>query len=99
MSVVSIETKGYSLMTSLKTKAVVVKYLNALTDGGGESQFKWNLEQDYESLTWVMIKLMRLGVTNQIVDDSDSKPVNFDRRFRSDSKSNDKFELTIAIWI
>ena len=42
---------------------------------------------------------MWLGLTNQIVDDSDSKPANFDRRFRSDSKYNDESELAIAILI
>ena len=47
----------------------------------------------------VSIKLMRLGVTNQMVDDSDSKPVNFNRWFWSDSKSNDGFESSIAILI
>ena len=44
-------------------------------------------------------KLMRLEVTNLIVDDLDFKPVNFDSPFGSDSKSNDGFESTIAISI
>ena len=42
---------------------------------------------------------MRLGLTNRIVDDSDSKPVDIDHWFRSDSKSNDGFESAIAILI
>ena len=45
--------------------------------------------------TNMYIKLMRLEGTNRIVDDSDFKPVDFDRRLPSDSKSNDKSELTI----
>ena len=45
------------------------------------------------------IKLMRLGLTNRIVNDSDSKSIYFNRRFRSDSDSNDLFESTIAISI
>ena len=44
-------------------------------------------------------KLMRLGLTNRIVNNLDSKPANFDRRFWSDSKSNDESELAIAISI
>ena len=40
---------------------------------------------------------MGLEVTNPIADDSDSKPDNFEHQFQSDSKSNDKFESTIAI--
>ena len=36
----------------------------------------------------LQIKLMRLGPSNRIVDDSDSKPADFHRQFRSDSKSN-----------
>ena len=40
-----------------------------------------------------LCKLMRLGLTNLIVDDSDFKPVDFDHRLQSDSKSNDKSEL------
>ena len=47
----------------------------------------------------VLSKLMQLELTNQIVDNSDFKPVNFDRWFQSDLKSNDIFELTIAISI
>ena len=42
---------------------------------------------------------MGLEVKNQIVDDSDSKPTDFDCRFQSNSKSNDKFELTIVVLI
>ena len=41
---------------------------------------------------------MRLGLTNRIVDDLDFKVVDFDRRLRSDSKSNHESESTIAIW-
>ena len=44
-------------------------------------------------------KLMRLGVTNRIANDSDFKPFNFDCLFRSDLDFNDEFELTIAISI
>ena len=44
-------------------------------------------------------KLMRLGLTNWIVNDSDSKPIYFDHRFWSDLDSNDLFESTIAISI
>ena len=43
--------------------------------------------------------LVSLGIWHRIVDDSDSKPANFDHRFWSDSKSNDHFESTIAISI
>ena len=42
---------------------------------------------------------MQIGLTNQIVDDSDSKLSYFDRRFQSDSDSNDVFESMIAISI
>ena len=44
-------------------------------------------------------KLMRLGLTNRIVNDWDFKPVDLDRRLPSDSKSNDESELTISISI
>ena len=44
-------------------------------------------------------KPMRLEVTNQIIEDLDSKQANFDRRFWSNSKSNDEFESTIMITI
>ena len=44
-------------------------------------------------------KVMRLGLMNRIIDDSDFKLVNFDCRLQSDSKSNDESELTIAISI
>ena len=44
-------------------------------------------------------KLMWLGLTNRMVDDSDSKPADFDRRFRSDSRSNDVFEIQRRIQI
>ena len=37
-------------------------------------------------------KLMRLGLTNRIDDDSDSKPVDLDHRIWSDSKSNDEID-------
>ena len=47
----------------------------------------------------LLTKLMRLGLTNRIVDDLDSKPVYFDRRLLSNSKSNDKSESTISISI
>ena len=53
----------------------------------------------YKTFAAVNIKLVRLGLTNQIVGDWDFKPVNFDRRFQSDSKSNDESESTIAISI
>ena len=42
---------------------------------------------------------MQLGVTNRIIDDSDFMPVNFDRWFGSNLKSNDGFESTIPILI
>ena len=45
----------------------------------------------------VYIKLMRFEVPNGIVDNSDSKAVYFDRRFRSDSDFIDEFESLIAI--
>ena len=55
------------------------------------------------SFRWIWVsqdcKLMRLWVTNRIVDDSDLKPANFDHWFRSDSDFNDKIEVMIAIWI
>ena len=44
-------------------------------------------------------KLMQLGVTNLMVDDSDFKLVDFDCRFRSDSDFNDEIESRIAISI
>ena len=44
-------------------------------------------------------KLMRFGLTNWIVNDSDFKVVNLDRSLRSDSKSNDESESKIAISI
>ena len=50
-------------------------------------------------LRLLLFKLMRLGLTKQIVDDSDFKPVDFNCRFQSDSKSNDKSKSTIAISI
>ena len=42
-------------------------------------------------------KLMRLGVPNRIIDDSDSKPANLDCRFWSNSDFKGDFELTIMI--
>ena len=42
---------------------------------------------------------MLLGVRHWNVDDSDSKPADFDHRFWSDSKSNNEFESTITISI
>ena len=59
----------------------------------------WQLLHDVLLAGPISTKLMRLGLTNWIIDDSDFKPVNFDRRFQSDSKSNDEFESTIAISI
>ena len=59
-------------------------------------------EDFFESLTEnvsVCTRLMGFGDRNQIVDNSDSKPANFDRRFWSDSKSNNESESTIAILI
>ena len=50
-------------------------------------------------LGWQQSKLMRLGLTNQIVDNSDFKQVDFDRQFLSNLKSNDKSESTISILI
>ena len=44
-------------------------------------------------------KLMRFEALNWIVDDSDSKAIYIDPRFRSDSISNDLIESTIAISI
>ena len=44
-------------------------------------------------------KLMQSGLTNRIVDDSYSKPADFDQQFWSNSKSNDKSESAIAIAI
>ena len=44
-------------------------------------------------------KLRRLGFPNGIVDDSDSKPSEFDRQLRYKYNSSDNFELTIAITI
>ena len=44
-------------------------------------------------------KLMWLGLTNWIVDHLDSKLIYWDRQFRSDSKSTNVFESTIAISI
>ena len=35
-------------------------------------------------------KLMRFGDRNRIVDNSDSKPADFDRQFWTNSKSNDE---------
>ena len=42
---------------------------------------------------------MQLGVMNRIIDDSDSKLADFDRRFQSDLDFNDKIESTIGISI
>ena len=47
----------------------------------------------------LQIKLMGLGVTNRMVDDSDFKWANFDCRFRSDWDFNNDFDWTIAISI
>ena len=43
------------------------------------------------------VKLMPLGLTNQIVNDSDSKPADFNRQFRSDSISNDDRDFDIKL--
>ena len=51
-----------------------------------------NISLLYEPWGLIHTKLMRLGLTNRIVDDSDFKPVDFDRRFQSNFKSNDGFE-------
>ena len=47
----------------------------------------------------VGIKLMQLGLQNQIVDDSDFKPSKIDHQFRSDSDNNDEIVLLITILI
>ena len=47
----------------------------------------------------VHIKLMRLGVTNQIVVIESNLKAQFDCQFRSDSKSNEEIKSTIAILI
>ena len=44
-------------------------------------------------------KLRQLGFANLIVDDSDSKPSEFDCQLQYESDSSDNFELTIAITI
>ena len=44
-------------------------------------------------------KVRQLGPTNWIVYDSDSKASEFDRRYQSDSKSDVKIVLSIAILI
>ena len=47
--------------------------------------------------TVVFCKLMRSGLQNQIVDDSDFKPSKFDRRFQSDLDSNDETVSSTAL--
>ena len=54
---------------------------------------------DLQKSLSLIIKLMRFRDRNRIVDDSDSKLADFDRRFRPDSKSNDEIEWTITISI
>ena len=44
-------------------------------------------------------KLMRSGLQNLIVDNSDFKPSEFDRQFWSDPDSNDEIMLLITISI
>ena len=44
-------------------------------------------------------KLRQLGVSYQIVNDSDSKPSKFDRLYRSDSKSDNQIVSSIPILI
>ena len=56
----------------------------------------WNFDLSTIKLT---CKLGRLGVQNQIVDNSDSKQSEFGRRFRSDSKSSIKIVSSIKIMI
>ena len=40
----------------------------------------------YRALPFELFKLMRLGLRHRIVDDSDFKSANFDRRFQSNSR-------------
>ena len=59
------------------------------------------VETKHECLSYFgqVIKLMQLGVANQIVVIESKSMSEFDRRFQSDSKSNDKSESVIAISI
>ena len=62
-------------------------------------QFVKNTYMQFK-LSWnVYIKLRWLGLRNWIIDNSDSKPSNFEHRYRSDSKSDNKIVLSIAISI
>ena len=64
-----------------------VKYLLFPRSGDGGS----GLERIALSVVLCFkIKLRQLGFPNWIVDNLDSKPSNFDRRYQSDSKSNDE---------
>ena len=54
---------------------------------------------DSKVIWCAMNKLMRLGVPNPIINDSDFKPANFDRQFRSDSDFSNEMVLTIVILI
>ena len=60
-----------------------------------------NLVSHIELVKWYSLstKLMWLGLTSRIIDYSDFKAVNFDRRLQSNLKSNNESESTIAISI
>ena len=61
--------------------------------------YRYIVSHIMEVIKRLATKLMQFGLMNWIDDDSDSKPVDFDRWFWSDSKSNEKSESTIAISI
>ena len=76
---------------NLKKKIPQNEYLQLIEKGMWFNTFYFN--------QCLPIKLMQLGIVNQIVDDSDFKLANFDHRIWSDSDFNDQIKSTIAISI
>ena len=68
--------------------------LEGVTEFGLQIRSIRNTLRNWKS---VEIKLMPLGVANRIVVIESKSVSEFDRRFQSDSKSNDEIESTIAI--
>ena len=79
---------------------IVGMLFNKLFFSGSEKKsVKWENLKNLMSYAKPQTKLMRLGVPNRIIKDTDFKPANFYRKFWSDSDFKGNFELTITISI
>ena len=76
----------------MKNSPASIKFKNTVN-----STLRSNINVLVEIIVGQENKLMQLGVTNLIVDNSDFKPADSDRRFWSDLDFNNEIELTITI--